>query len=247
MADQMKFEFNTREDLRAPDKKRRLTRDLFTVIAPEYDHVTPLLSLGRDRSWKRALVSTLPDLAQPCCLALACGTGDLTFLLARRYPAGRILGLDLAEKMLELARARNTYANVSFVCADMTHTSQAAASVDLVTGGYALRNAPELATALDEIARVLKPGGVAAFLDFSKPASRPVQRLFYVLLTVWGGFWGLGLHGQPKVYTYIADTLRVYPDRPTLHRLLAARGLTVIQSRLHYAGLLETLLVRKAG
>ena len=243
----MKFAYNARTDLCEPDRKRRLTHGLFTLLAPAYDRINPLLSLGRDRSWKQALVRALPDLAQPCCLDLACGTGDLAFLLARRYPAGRILGLDLAEKMLELARRRNTHPHVSFVCADMTHTGQATAGVDIVTGGYALRNAPDLAAVLDEIARILKPGGVAAFLDFSKPASRPMQRLFYVLLRAWGGFWGWVLQGQPALYTYIADSLRIYPDRPTLHRLLAARGLTVLQSRLHYAGMLETLLVRKAA
>ncbi|MCX6995654.1 MAG: class I SAM-dependent methyltransferase [Kiritimatiellaeota bacterium] len=176
----MKAKFNVRADLREPDQKRRLTHGLFTGIAPEYDRITPLLSLGRDRSWKRALIRALPDFAQPCCLDLACGTGDLAFLLARRYPAGHILGLDLTEKMLELARQRNDCPNVSFACADMAHTSQAAASMDIVTGGYALRNASDIATALDEIARILKPGGVAAFLDFSKPASRLVQGLFHV-------------------------------------------------------------------
>jgi len=243
----MRTAFHVRDNLGAPDRKLRLTHDLFTVIAPTYDRITPLLSFGRDRAWKQALVRALPDLPAPVCLDLACGTGDLAFLLARRYPAGRILGLDLAEKMLELARQRNTCPHVTFACGDMTRTGQAPASVDLVTGGYALRNAPAITLVLDEIARVLKPGGVAAFLDFSKPASRPVQRLFHLLLTVWGGFWGWVAHRQPEIYTYIADSLAVYPNRPALHRLLAARGLRVQLSRLHYAGMLETLLVRKTG
>src|ERR1039458_3079228 len=83
---------------------------------------------------------------------------------------------------LDLARHRNTHPNVSFANQDMGSLDIVSESVDIVTGGYALRNAPDLGTAIDEISRVLKPCGVAAFLDFSKPGGKIPQKMEY---------WGL--------------------------------------------------------
>jgi len=241
-----KFELDVQGHLQAPELKLKLTRELFGLIASEYDSITPALSLGRDQAWKRDLVASLPEIERPFCIDLACGTGDLTFLLAGRYPRGRILGLDLTAEMIERANARNKHPHVCFGCADMTKTGQPDGSADIVTGGYALRNASDLGTALDEIARVLKPGGIAAFLDFSKPRSRAGQVLTHALLKTWGSFWGLLKHGRPVIYGYIADSLRLHPDRPTLHQMFADRGMHVVASRLHYAGMLETLIVRKS-
>lgn len=242
-----KFNLDVRSHLREPALKRRLTRELFGLIASEYDSITPALSLGRDQKWKRDLAASLPEIEKPFCLDLACGTGDLTFMLADRYPLGRILGLDLTAEMIGLAKSRNTCTHVGFDCRDMTETGQPDGCADIVTGGYALRNASDLGAALDEIARVLKPGGVAAFLDFSKPHSPALRTLTYLLLKTWGSFWGLLKHGRPIIYGYIADSLRLHPDRPTLHRMFADRGMKVIESRLHCAGMLETLLIRNTG
>ena len=147
--------------------------------------------------------------------------------------------------MLHLARRRSTFPNVAFVCADMACTGLPDRSVDLVTGAYALRHAPDLGATLDEIARVLKPGGTAAFLDFSRPPSAAATWLQGAVLRVWGGAWGLLVHGKPALYAYLADSLDAFPDCPTLYRSLAAHGLPVTNSRGHFAGLLRTILVRR--
>ncbi|TVR67707.1 MAG: methyltransferase domain-containing protein, partial [Spirochaetaceae bacterium] len=102
------------DELASPDRKLRYNRRLFAVVAPRYDLVTRLLSLGRDAAWKRMLLEMLPpdqewsraDAGRPAVLDLACGTGDITVLLARRYPRGAVLGLDLTEEMLVRARDR---------------------------------------------------------------------------------------------------------------------------------------------
>ena len=88
--------------------KQALNQALFTEVAPRYDFITRALSLGRDASWKRRLVAGLPDRRFAFCVDLACGTGDLTRLLAARFPDGRVCGMDLTPAMLDLARrARN--------------------------------------------------------------------------------------------------------------------------------------------
>lgn len=236
--------------LRIPAAKREYNELLFAEVARRYDLVTRALSLGRDQAWKRALLDSLPggDAAAsgaPVCVDLACGTGDVTFALARRYPQGTVCGVDLTPEMLAIARDRNRFANVRLELGDMHHLPFASDSVDIVTGSYALRNAPALTVALEEIQRVLRPGGTAAFLDFSKSPHWLWQRMAYGVLYIWGAFWGLVLHGQPAVYAYIAKSLWHFPDRRALRRELSAAGLTEVSSRQFYLGTLEMITVTK--
>ena len=237
--------------LRTPEAKRDYNEALFAEVARRYDLVTRALSLGRDQAWKRALIDTLPDgeavpnEGTPVCVDLACGTGDVTFALARRYPQGTVCGVDLTTEMLDIARAKNRYSNVSLELGDMHRLSFPSASVDIVTGSYALRNAPALTDALREVHRVLRPGGTAAFLDFSKSPNWLSQRLAYSILYVWGAFWGLVLHRQPAVYAYIANSLWHFPDRVALREELAAAGFVELASRQFYFGTLELITVVK--
>ena len=83
------------EHLRVPELKRAYNKRLFTRVAGKYGFVTSALSLGRDRAWKRLLIRALPEVGRPMCVDLACGTGDITALLADRYPAGEVHGIDL--------------------------------------------------------------------------------------------------------------------------------------------------------
>ncbi len=241
-----RFSLKIKDHIGEPEKKKYYNEQHFTAAASRYDFATRAMSLGRDRAWKRALIAALPYHPAPRCLDLACGTGDIALLLAERYPQGEILGLDLAEPMLQIARRRDPEKRVSFARGDMGATGLAGASIDLVTASYAIRNAPELAVALAEIRRVLKPGGVAAFLDFAKPTAHRVQRVQYWLLKNWCGLWGLLLHGNPEIHAYIAASLQTFPDRAALRRQLTEGGFKLEQARRFYGGLLELLVVRKS-
>ncbi len=228
-----------------PDSKREFNRTHFAEAAPRYDFVTKVLSLGGDAVWKRRLVDALSE--EPAAvLDLACGTGDVCFLLAERFSNAGIEGLDLTREMLDIAEQRNQFGErVNFVQGDICNLPQASDSKELITGSYALRNAPDLLMALQEIHRVLKPGGVVAFLDFSKSPSRTAQKIQYILLRFWGGFWGLLLHGNPAVHGYIAESLRTYPDRQQLDDCFRSAGFEHLSSRLFYGGMTELILLRK--
>ncbi len=235
----MTFSLKIRDHLADPAAKRRYNEALFEEVAPKYDFITKALSLGRDAAWKRAMVAALPALSEPVCVDLASGTGDVAFLLARKYPDAEVIATDLTPAMLDLARINNPPANVRFLQCDMCTTGLPDALADIVTGSYALRNAPDLQSALREIHRILKPGGTAAFLDFSKPESRFGQHITYGLLKVWGGFWGLLLHGNPEVYAYIAESLEHFPDRLELRRQLAENGFTDVRARKFFFGIVK--------
>jgi len=240
-----RFSLKLGNHLEAPDTKRYYNEQIFSEIAPRYDFITRALSFGRDAAWKTDLIAALPDREKPVCLDLACGTGDLSLLLADKYPQGRITGLDITESMLAIARARSGHAHVAFINQDMNHLKFDPASADIVSGGYALRNAPDLASTIDEVNRVLKPGGIAIFLDFSKPPARFPQFLIYWVLKIWTGFWGLLLHQNHEVYSYIAESLHRFPDRDRLRRMFEARGFTIVRSRLYLLGIMELLVMEK--
>jgi demethylmenaquinone methyltransferase/2-methoxy-6-polyprenyl-1,4-benzoquinol methylase len=233
------------DHLKSADKKKYFNEEMFSVIAPKYDFITRLFSFSQDASWKRGLIAALPQEQKPHCLDLACGTGDITFLLAAKYPQGTIVGLDLTEDMLVFARERNPCKNIQFVKGDMGELEVESSSVDIITGGYALRNAPDLKQTIAEIHRVLKQDGVAAFLDFSKSAKKIQQKISYYILKGWTGMWGIILHGNHEVYSYIAESLKAYPDRETIKKLFEQQGFTVSLARLHFLGITETLIVRK--
>lgn len=242
-----RFQLKPMEHLGAPESKQRFNRSLFSEVAPKYDFITKALSFGRDAAWKRCLVASLPDKTDPACVDLACGTGDLTRMLADRYLTGRIIGLDLTSAMLDIARRNTADTSIGYIEGSMAALPFETASVDIVTGGYALRNAPDLTQTLDEIARVLRPGGTAAFLDFSKPANRLGQHITHGLLKFWGGFWGLILHGNPDVYGYIADSLNLYPDRHALRERFSERGFALRSQRRFFGGLLQIVCFEKQG
>jgi ubiquinone/menaquinone biosynthesis methyltransferase len=239
------FTLKLSDHLDSATKKKYYNEQLFSEIAPRYDFITRALSFWCDASWKQDLIASLPAREKPFCVDLACGTGDITLLLARKYPQGHVVGLDITEAMLALARKRSDSPNVQFVNQDMSVLPFDANSADIISGGYALRNAPDLGTTLDEIHRVLKPGGVAAFLDFSKPVGRFSQHLEYWVLKLWSGFWGILLHRNHEVYGYIAESLRRFPDRGTLQRLLREKGFSVVTSRLYFFGITELLVIEK--
>lgn len=228
-----------------PVSKLAYNRDVFSVVAPRYDVITRLLSFGRDGRWKRILIGRLPNLRNASAIDLACGTGGISRLLAARYPAGRVDAVDINPEMLLRARARTRARNVVYHAASMEQLPAADGSADIVTGGYALRNAPSLTRTLDEILRVLKPGGIAAFLEFSRSPRPSLSALQLSLLRFWGGIWGRLFHGNPEVYSYIAESLAHFPHSTDFLALLRRRGFVRARSKMLLGGFLALTLAWK--
>ena len=239
-----RFRLKAREWLDVPERKRAYNERHFAEAAPRYDLATRMMSLGQDAAWKRALVAALPALPSPVCVDLACGTGDVAFLLAGRYPGGIVTGLDLSPPMLAIARERNRFTNVRFERGDLCDLPFPDGSVDVVTGSYALRNAPDLRKAVAEVRRVLSPCGVAAFLDFSNPERSLPRHFQYLLLRSWCGLWGLLLHGTPEIHGYVAESLRKFPDRNRLREIFREQGLGAVADRRFFLGITRLIVLR---
>jgi ubiquinone/menaquinone biosynthesis methyltransferase len=206
----------------SPESKRTHNRALFSTIADRYDLITALLSYGQDARWKAKLVAIADVQPGEDALDLASGTGDIAFAVVAR--AARVIGLDLTHRMLQLAQQRKGPAPVRFITGDMCELPLTSATFDLVTTGYGLRNVPDLNRAIDEIARVLKPGGRLLSLDFNRPENPVVRGAYLTYLTVVGSTLGWVLHRDPDTYRYIPASIRRYPGARGVADRLAARG-----------------------
>jgi demethylmenaquinone methyltransferase/2-methoxy-6-polyprenyl-1,4-benzoquinol methylase len=214
-----------RTALASPDGKRRYVRTLFSTIADRYDLITRLLSYGQDRQWKQRVVALAcsgraGDSRRAKGLDLASGTGDIAFALASR--GVDVVGLDITHRMLVLAAAKRR--DVAFITADMTALPFPARTFDIVTTGYGLRNVPDIETALAEIARVLRPGGVFVSLDFNRPSNAVVRGVYLTYLTVIGSTLGFLLHRDPDTYRYIPESIRRYPGARAVNEMVRAAG-----------------------
>jgi demethylmenaquinone methyltransferase / 2-methoxy-6-polyprenyl-1,4-benzoquinol methylase len=213
----------------SPEQKRRYVRTLFATIADRYDFITVVLSFGRDRAWKRRLVREAALHAGDRVFDLACGTGDIAFEAARA--GASVTGLDITLRMIEIAKAKAGRARADglwpvprFTVGDMTSLPFPSQTADVVTTGYGLRNVPTLEEAIDEIARVLKPGGRLLSLDFNRPNSAWVRRAYLAYLSVVGSALGWTLHRDPDTYRYIPESVRRYPGAHGVASLLRQHG-----------------------
>ena len=208
-------------------------RAMFHTIAPRYDFITRTFSYGMDRRWKRMGVDRAQLPPRPMVLDLAAGTGDFSMLVQKRYPGARTIAVDLTERMLRLARQRGLD---DAVCGDAGLLPFADGSFDCVFIGYGLRNFPNLKVAVREIERVTRPGGLLVSLDFFLPGNVVLRHGYLAYLYAQGAFWGLVLHGRPRVYTYIPESLRSFVSIDQFTTLLRATGYGRVQARSYILG-----------
>jgi demethylmenaquinone methyltransferase/2-methoxy-6-polyprenyl-1,4-benzoquinol methylase len=200
---------------------------MFSGIARRYDLLNHLLSGNIDKRWRRkaarALESSLIEGARV--LDVACGTGDLSLVLAEAG-AARIIGLDFCRPMLEIARrkAEADSRSIPFVEGDALRLPFADATFDAVTIAFGLRNLAGVADGLRELRRVLKEGGRLAVLEFSSPVVPGFRALFRFYFTrVLPHIGGL-VSGSRGAYEYLPDSVSRFPDQKRLAELMRAEG-----------------------
>lgn len=234
------------EILSDPVRKFRYNKILFKTIAPVYDNITRVLSLGRDQKWKKMMISWLPDECSGVVLDIACGTGDLVQTLSTRYGNAMILGADMTLDMVKTAEKKTAGSNNTFfTCQNMNSLSLKDKSVAVITGGYALRNSPDLYSLIIEINRVILPGGIVAFLDFSRYPGRLSGMIQSVVLFLWGALWGIVFHGNYRVYSYISRSLNTFPVPEKLDAIFKRSGFTILKSRYLFLGTVRIFIAQK--
>lgn len=236
-----------------PALKPRFVTPMFDLVASRYDDFTRLFSFGMDARWKAELVTMVARAAAGAGSALdvACGTGDLAFAVARALPIVAVRGVDPSLEMLARASARRAATpmaiadRVTFVRGDLGRLPAADGSVDLLTAGYAFRNAASLPVALGECARVVRSGGVLASLDFYRPPSAPWRAVYLAYLRVAGNLVGWWWHGEPLAYGYIAPSIAAHVTADEFAAAAALAGFEEHERRTHLAGGIALHLLRR--
>jgi demethylmenaquinone methyltransferase/2-methoxy-6-polyprenyl-1,4-benzoquinol methylase len=216
-------------------------REMFTAIAPHYDFLNHLLSLGIDRAWRRAAVSRLGWEARPDGRYLdACaGTLDLAAELANRGRfTGRVVGADFAPVMLRLGggKARRRGA-IEPVASDALGLPFRAGCFDGATVGFGVRNFADLDVGLAELFRVLRVGARLVVLEFTLPAWRPFRVLYQVYFNRVLPAIGRAISGHPTAYAYLPASVDGFPSPGALRSRLERAGFRACDYRLLTGGI----------
>lgn len=210
----------------------RWVRGMFGRIAGHYDLLNHLLSFNLDRHWRSRAVKRVTE-AHPAAarvLDLCCGTGDV--LLALEAPEKRqVFGSDFCHPMLvEATRkiARRGFRSPLFE-ADALAIPLVDRSVDIVTIAFGFRNLANYGKGLEELLRVLKPGGVAAILEFSQPTNRTFGALYGFFSTRVLPWVGGLVSGSREAYSYLPESIRKFPDAEELARQMHERGFARVE------------------
>jgi demethylmenaquinone methyltransferase/2-methoxy-6-polyprenyl-1,4-benzoquinol methylase len=209
--------------------KKERVREVFDSVAPRYDLMNDVMSLGLHRLWKRFAIAHSGLRAGQRALDVAAGSGDLSLRLARRVGAtGQVIVTDINARMLAASRDRlldvGIAGNVAYVQADAEALPFASATFHCVAIGFGLRNVTDKEAALASMYRCLKPGGRLLVLEFSKPTLSIFEPLyeaysFQVLPRL--GQW---LVDDAASYRYLAESIRRHPDQQTLKELMEKAG-----------------------
>ncbi|MGB2869385.1 MAG: bifunctional demethylmenaquinone methyltransferase/2-methoxy-6-polyprenyl-1,4-benzoquinol methylase UbiE [Bacteroidota bacterium] len=204
-------------------------RSMFDSIAGRYDLLNHLLSAGLDIVWRRKTIELILPFGPKNILDVATGTGDLALAAMRLNPES-ITGIDLSPEMLHIAQdkidARDFTTLISLEEGSAERLRFAPDSFDAVTVGFGVRNFSDLHLGLAEILRVLRPGGVAAMLEFSQPTATPLRQIyrFYAgkILPVLGGV----ISGNSEAYSYLPKTVSEFPFGTDFLAVLDSVGFT---------------------
>ncbi len=217
-----------------PDKTPAAIAGMFDAIAPRYDLLNHVLSAGLDRRWRDRAVDALALADGALVMDLCTGTGDLAIATVRRAPGASVVGIDFAGEMLRLGRAKVRAAaldgRIRLVRGDAARIPIRDGSCAAATIAFGIRNVAEPERALAEIARVLKPGGRLAILEFGQPRIPGIRTLYswyfrYLLPLV-----GRLVSKHQSAYSYLPASVGTFPPPDEFSRIIAATGFSQVRA-----------------
>ncbi len=228
---------------RQPDKAARV-RVMFDAIAPTYERVNRILSLGMDARWRRRAVGLARVSPADRALDVACGTGDFTRAVARPSPR-LVVGCDFAERMLSLAASRDDRA-IRWCRGNAMALPFADQCFSLVSCAFGVRNFGDLAIGLREFNRVLWPGGRAVILEFSMPRSGVLGRLYHAYFNrVLPGLATLLSGDSSGAYHYLPKSVSSFVDALGMIQALRVAGFERVECHRQTAGIVTVFIAWK--
>ena len=193
------------------------TREMFTSIAPRYDFLNRLLSVGQDKYWRKRAVDLLDPMGRDHILDVATGTCDILIEIASRNLSVRIFGIDFSQRMLDLGRTKVTQNNydklISFQIGSGEYLPFANESFDGVICAFGIRNFANVQMGLREFYRVLKPGGRIVILEFSVPQNQFLNAVYEWYFNLILPKIGNLISGHSNAYTYLPESVANFPNQ----------------------------------
>lgn len=230
------------------DKNAGTISAMFNRIAPRYDRLNHILSLNIDRLWRKKSAAFLLGRGANTVLDIACGTGDSTIGIYRK--GMEVTGADIAEKMVEVARAKTARLKPRlrpgtgqalplprYVIASAEALPFPEASFDAVSISFGIRNFDRRAHCLNEIFRVIRPGGCVAILEFAKPRNRLIRSAYNLYFNRILPVIGRIASRDPRAYAYLAESVEQFPRYEDFCSEIRAAGFTQAGYRTFTAGI----------
>ncbi len=223
--------------------KKEKIGPMFDAIAPDYDRLNHLMSLGIDKSWRRrALKQVVEPKQSQQILDLACGTGDFSLAIAAKsHPDTRVAGVDLSEGMLSVMREKVAAAGlgnrISAELGDAEHLPFGEGCFDRVTIAFGVRNFEHREAALREVRRVLKPGGKLVILELSVPSNPFIRGCYNLYFTKLMPLIGGRISGERSAYRYLPASVLKFPGKEEWMATMAACGFRDVTHRAYTLGI----------
>lgn len=229
--------------------KKEVVKDIFNDIAPKYDLLNHLLSMNIDKGWRRKAMKYISDSEKERLLDVACGTGDFS-IAACRAGVKHVTGIDISANMVEIGCKKvdelGLAGQIDLRCGDSEQMEFEDGSFDVVTVAFGVRNFEHLELGLQEMQRVLRPGGKVIILEFSMPEHFPMKQLykFYFrhILPVLGGW----ISGNKSAYTYLPESVMKFPQGRTFLDIMQRCGFeNTLQRKLSFG--IASLYIAQKG
>ncbi|WP_299579236.1 bifunctional demethylmenaquinone methyltransferase/2-methoxy-6-polyprenyl-1,4-benzoquinol methylase UbiE [uncultured Sunxiuqinia sp.] len=228
--------------------KKQQVEQMFDNIAPKYDFLNHFLSLGIDKLWRKKAIRILKKDQPKRILDVATGTGDFA-IAASRLEVDEIVGFDLSEQMIrvgeEKVKKRGLSSVIHFQKGDSENMPFENESFDALTVAFGVRNFENLQKGLDEFHRVLREGGLALILEFSKPKYFPFKQLyrfyFFHILPRLGGM----ISKDASAYSYLPESVMAFPDDQVMLDILRQTGFTEVSQKRLTLGIATIYIARK--
>jgi demethylmenaquinone methyltransferase / 2-methoxy-6-polyprenyl-1,4-benzoquinol methylase len=228
--------------------KKEQVAQMFNSIAHRYDFLNHFFSMGIDVLWRKKAIRLLKKDAPKQMLDIATGTGDFAFEALALNP-DKVVGIDISSGMIAVGNQkvnkRNVSSKVELKLGDSENLEFADNSFDAITVGFGVRNFENLEKGLGEMLRVLKPGGKAAILEFSKPRKFPIKQLYYFYFKNLMPLIGKLVSKDSSAYTYLPESVMAFPEGENMRQILLKTGYSTCQIYPLTGGIASIYLAQK--
>ena len=220
--------------------KKQEVAEMFDNISARYDFLNHFLSLGIDKIWRRKAIKQLRSIPVKKIIDIATGTGDFAIAALKLNPE-EVIGLDISAGMLAVGEQKMIKNKVDSIIkmqlGDSENIPYDSNYFDALTVGFGVRNFENLELGLAEMLRVLKPGGKAVILEFSKPKRFPIKQIFGFYSRYFIPFFGKRISKDAKAYSYLPESVAAFPEGKDFEDILHKIGYKNIESTLVSGGI----------